>query len=120
MLVTGGAGYIGSHASKSLARAGFLPVAYDSLIYGHEWAVKWGPLEHGDISDRSRLDDYRNNVAGSLTLIEAARDAGIDRFVFSSTCATYGIPDQLPIRETSPQRPINPWGEQADSRAHPR
>jgi UDP-arabinose 4-epimerase len=112
---------------------------YDSLVYGHEWAVKWGPLERGDILDRRRLDDvlcrykpsaimhfaafayvgesvadpgkyYRNNVAGSLTLLEAARDHGIGQFVFSSTCATYGIPDQLPIREDTPQRPINPYG----------
>ena len=139
VLVTGGAGYIGSHACKALARAGWLPVTYDNLVYGHEWAVNWGPIERGDILNRTRLDEviarykpaaiihfaafayvgesvtdpgkyYRNNVAGSLTLIEAARDAGIDRFVFSSTCATYGIPDQLPIRETSPQRPINPYG----------
>jgi UDP-arabinose 4-epimerase len=139
VLVTGGAGYIGSHACKALARAGWLPVTYDSLIYGHEWAVKWGPLERGDIGDRARLEEvigrhnpaaivhfaafayvgesvtdpgryYRNNVAGSLTLIEAARDAGVQHLVFSSTCATYGIPDELPIRETSPQRPINPYG----------
>src|SRR5262245_20623347 len=139
VLVTGGAGYIGSHACKALARAGYLPVTYDSLVYGHEWAVRWGPLERGDILDRARLDQviahykpcavmhfaafayvgesvtdpgkyYRNNVAGSLNLLEAARDHDIDQFVFSSTCATYGIPDQLPIREDSPPRPINPYG----------
>ncbi|MGJ0396979.1 MAG: UDP-glucose 4-epimerase GalE [Methylocystis sp.] len=139
VLVTGGAGYIGSHACKALARAGYLPVAYDNLVHGHEWAVKWGPLERGDIADRARLDAvirahrprailhfaayayvgesmsdpgkyYRNNVAGSLTLIEAARDAGIDRFVFSSSCATYGRPVELPLREDAPQRPINPYG----------
>lgn len=139
VLVTGGAGYVGSHACKALARAGYLPVAYDNLVRGHEWAVKWGPLERGDISDRVRLDDvirvhrprailhfaayayvgesmadpgmyFRNNVAGSLTLIEAARDAGIDRFVFSSSCATYGHPVELPLREDAPQRPINPYG----------
>lgn len=139
VLVTGGAGYIGAHACKALARAGYLPVAYDSLVHGHEWAVKWGPLECGDILDRARLDDviakwrpaaimhfaafayvgesvtdpgkyYHNNVAGSLTLLEAARDHGIDRFVFSSTCATYGVPDRLPIREDTPQHPINPYG----------
>lgn len=138
-LVTGGAGYVGSHACKALAQAGYLPVAYDNLVHGHEWAVKWGPLERGDISDRARLDDvirlyrprailhfaayayvgesmadpgmyYRNNVAGSLTLIEAARDAGIDRLVFSSSCATYGHPVELPLREDAPQRPINPYG----------
>jgi UDP-arabinose 4-epimerase len=139
VLVTGGAGYIGSHACKALARAGYLPVTYDNLVYGHERAVKWGPLERGDILDRARLDQvialykpravmhfaafayvgesmsdpgkyYRNNVAGALTLLEAVRDGGVGRFVFSSTCATYGIPDQLPIREETPQIPINPYG----------
>lgn len=139
VLVTGGAGYIGSHACKALARAGYLPVTYDSLVYGHEWAVKWGPLERGDILDQARLGDviaaykpsaimhfaafayvgesvtdpgkyYRNNVAGSLNLLEAARDHGIDQFVFSSTCATYGVPDRLPITEGTPQQPINPYG----------
>ncbi len=139
VLVTGGAGYIGSHACKALSRAGYLPVAYDNLAYGHEQAVKWGPFEQGDILDRNRLDDvirrhrpeaivhfaaftyvgesvsdpgkyYRNNVMGSLTLLEAARDYGIKRFVFSSTCATYEIPKLLPIREDCPQEPINPYG----------
>ena len=139
VLVTGGAGYIGSHACKALSRAGYLPIAYDNLVYGHDWAVKWGPLERGDILDRARLDEvmtkykpsavmhfaafayvgesvtdpgkyYRNNVAGSLTLIEAVRDHGIGRFVFSSSCATYGIPDRLPIAEETQQCPINPYG----------
>src|SRR5436190_13610064 len=139
VLVTGGAGYIGSHACKLLAKAGYLPVTYDSLVHGHEWAVKWGPLERGDILDRARLDEiiekynpstvmhfaafahvgesvidpgkyYRNNVAGSLTLLETARDHEIGQFVVSSTCATYGIPDRLPIREDAPQSPINPYG----------
>ncbi len=139
VLVTGGAGYVGSHACKALAEAGYSPVTYDSLVYGHEWAVKWGPLERGDILDRARLDEviaryrpcaimhfaafayvdesvtnpgkyYRNNVAGSLSLLEAARDCGIDKLVFSSTCATYGIPERLPIGEETPQSPINPYG----------
>jgi UDP-arabinose 4-epimerase len=139
VLVTGGAGYIGSHACKALARAGYLPVTYDSLVYGHEWAVRWGPLERGDILDRTRLDQvvahykpcavmhfaafayvgesvsdpgkyYRNNVAGSLTLLEAMRDSQVDRIVFSSTCATYGVPKTVPIREDTPQHPINPYG----------
>jgi len=139
VLVTGGAGYIGSHCCKALARAGYLPIAYDNLVYGHEWAVKWGPLERGDVLDRARLDEvmavhrptailhfaafayvgesvtnpgkyYRNNVAGSLTLIEAARDHGIDRVVFSSSCATYGVPVAARINEQTPQQPINPYG----------
>jgi UDP-arabinose 4-epimerase len=139
VLVPGGAGYIGSHACKALAAAGYLPVVYDNLCHGHEWAVKWGPFERGDILDRGRLDEviatcrpdavmhfaafayvgesvtdpgkyYRNNVVGSLTLLEAMRDAGINRIVFSSTCATYGIPEKLPIDENSPQRAINPYG----------
>ncbi len=139
VLVTGGAGYIGSHACKALSKAGYLPVTYDNLVYGHEWAVKWGPFEKGSILDRGRLDEviakykpvavmhfaafayvgesvadpgkyYRNNVVGSLTLIEAARDAGIANFVFSSSCATYGIPAQVPITEDTQQKPINPYG----------
>ena len=139
MLVTGGAGYIGSHACKALAAAGYTPVTYDNLVHGHERMVRWGPFEHGDIADRPRLDAvmtahrpaaimhfaayayvgesvtdpgkyYRNNVAGTLTLLEAARDHGLARIIFSSTCATYGVPDAVPIVETTPQRPINPYG----------
>ena len=139
ILVTGGAGYIGSHACKALSKAGYHPITYDNLINGHDWAVRWGPLERGDILDRSRIDDvitkyqpsaimhfaafayvgesvtdpgkyYRNNVVGSLNLLEAARDNSVSSFVFSSTCATYGVPDALPITEDTPQRPINPYG----------
>ena len=139
VLVTGGAGYIGSHTCKALARAGYRPVTYDSLVHGHASAVKWGPLEQGDICDRARLDAViaaynpvavlhfaafayvgesvtdpgkyiRNNVCGSLTLLEAMRDHQISSIVFSSTCATYGTPDALPIHEDTPQRPINPYG----------
>jgi UDP-arabinose 4-epimerase len=139
VLVTGGAGYIGSHTCKGLAQAGYLPIAYDNLSSGHRWAVKWGPLETGDILDRAALDKvletyrpaaclhfaafayvgesvtdpgkyYRNNVAGSLTLLEALRDHGVDQFVLSSTCATYGVPATIPIDETSAQVPINPYG----------
>ncbi len=139
VLVIGGAGYIGSHACKALAGAGYLPVVYDNLCYGHEWAAKWGPLERGDILNRTRLNEvlaqyrpeavmhfaafayvgesiidpgkyYRNNVAGSLNLLEAMRDLDITKMVFSSTCATYGIPDKLPITEDVPQRPVNPYG----------
>lgn len=139
VLVTGGAGYIGSHACKALAAAGYVPVSFDNLVYGHEWAVRWGPFVQGDILDRAALDAaivawqpiaimhfaafayvgesvenpgkyYRNNVAGSLNLLEAMRDHGIDKFIFSSTCATYGVPDTVPIPEGHPQRPINPYG----------
>ena len=140
ILVTGGAGYIGAHACKALAAAGYRPVAFDNLVYGHREAVKWGPLEDGDIADRNRLDAvidrydivavmhfaafayvgesvtdpgkyYRNNVVGTLTLLEAMRDRAIPSLIFSSSCATYGIPDAVPIRESEKQSPINPYGQ---------
>ena len=139
VLVTGGAGYIGAHACKALSRAGYTPIAYDNLVYGHRSAVKWGPLEEGDISDRRRLETvmreykpgaimhfaayayvgesvekpskyYCNNVAGTLMLLETMRSCGIDKIIFSSTCATYGMPEQIPIPEDHPQNPINPYG----------
>ncbi len=139
VLVTGGAGYIGSHACKALAEAGYVPVTFDNLVYGHRSAVRWGPFVHGDILDRAALDAalrawrpvavmhfaafayvgesvsdpgkyYRNNVAGSLNVLEAMRDAGVGQFVFSSTCATYGVPQSAPINESHPQVPINPYG----------
>jgi UDP-arabinose 4-epimerase len=139
ILVTGGAGYIGSHTCKALARAGYMPVVYDNLVYGHEWAVKWGPFERGDILDSARLDEvirryapaavihfaafayvgesvaeplkyYRNNVAGSLALLEAMRAHKIGAMVFSSTCAIYGIPQSSPIAENAAQAPVNPYG----------
>ena len=139
VLVTGGAGYVGSHACKALAAAGHRPVAFDNLSNGHRAAVKWGPLEIGDIGDRASLEAalsrhrpdaimhfaafayvgesvsapakyYRNNVSGALTVLEAAREHGIGTFVFSSTCAVYGVPDQVPIDEDAPRRPINPYG----------
>jgi UDP-arabinose 4-epimerase len=139
VVVTGGAGFIGSHTCKVLAEKGFTPVAYDNLCYGHESAVKWGPLECGDIADTERLssvfrhyqpeavihfaafayvgesvDDpgkyYYNNVAGTLNLLNAMRSSGIDKIIFSSTCATYGIPEHTPISESHPQAPINPYG----------
>ena len=139
ILVTGGAGYIGAHACKALALAGYMPVAYDNLVCGHPESVKWGPLEEGDIGARRRLETvlqkykpsavmhfaayayvgesvenpakyYRNNVAGTLTLLESMRNCGIDKVIFSSTCATYGMPEQIPIVEDHPQNPINPYG----------
>lgn len=140
ILVPGGAGYIGSHACKALANAGYTPIAYDNLVYGHESVVKWGPFEQGDILDRNRLDEvikryqpttimhfaafayvgesvdnpgkyYHNNVSGSLTLLEVMRDYNINNFIFSSTCATYGEPEQIPIPEDHKQAPINPYGQ---------
>jgi UDP-glucose 4-epimerase len=139
VLVTGGAGYIGSHACKALKRAGFVPVTFDSLVTGWEDAVKFGPFEKGDLLDRQRLDEvfaryqpiavmhfaalsqvgesmsepglyWRNNVAGSLNLIEAAAAASCMNFVFSSTCATYGEQDNVVLDENSVQRPINAYG----------
>ncbi|WP_144222878.1 UDP-glucose 4-epimerase GalE [Mesorhizobium amorphae] len=139
ILVVGGAGYIGSHTCLDLAGRGFTPVVYDNLSNGHAEFVKWGPLERGDIRDREKLaaviEAYRpaaivhfaalievgesvkapaafydNNVAGTLSLILAAQQAGIDKLVFSSTCATYGLPVDVPMRETHPQNPINPYG----------
>lgn len=140
VLVTGGAGYVGAHACKALAGRGYRPVVYDNLVYGHKEAVKWGPLEIGDIADRATLDSaierhrpqaamhfaaftyvgesvadpgkyYRNNVAGTLSLLEATRDHSIDRLVFSSTAATYGTPDVVPISEDAVKAPINPYGQ---------
>lgn len=139
ILVTGGAGYIGSHTCKALANAGYTPVTYDNLINGHEWAVKWGPLERGDILDRKRLDEvflayrpeavihfaayayvgesveepakyYNNNLVGTLSLLETMRVHGVDTLVFSSSCAVYGIPQILPIMEEHPYQPISPYG----------
>jgi UDP-glucose-4-epimerase GalE len=140
ILVTGGAGFIGSHASKALARRGFVPVAYDNLTRGHRDLVKFGPLEEGEIADQARvravLEKYRpvavmhfaafayigesvenpamyhrNNVGASTAFLKALLDYKPLPLVFSSTCATYGIPDRLPITEDFPQRPINPYGE---------
>lgn len=140
ILVTGGAGYVGSHACKALAARGYAPIVYDNLGLGHEAAVRWGPLEVGDIADRDRLDSviaryrpaavmhfaafssvgesvanpgkyYRNNVAGTLSLLEAMRDHDIKSLVFSSTAAIYGTPDLVPIPEDARKAPINPYGQ---------
>ncbi|MBY3212649.1 MULTISPECIES: UDP-glucose 4-epimerase GalE [Rhizobium] len=139
ILVTGGAGFIGSHICKALSRAGMIPVTYDNLSTGHADSVRWGPLIRAELADVATLRRtlaefspdcvihcganayvgesvemprkyYRNNVVGSLTLLEACLDQDIDRIVFSSSCATYGIPASLPIREESPQHPVNPYG----------
>ena len=139
ILVCGGAGYIGSHMCKALSRAGHVPVTFDNLSTGHRWAVRWGPLVEGDLRDppaiaaalgehavdavmhfaaRSLVGEsvqdpapyFRNNVAGTLNLLDAMRAAGVARLVFSSTAAVYGNPDYTPIDEAHPTRPINPYG----------
>jgi UDP-arabinose 4-epimerase len=140
ILVTGGAGYVGSHACKALAAAGCVPVVFDNLSRGHREAVRWGPLVEGELGDRAALGAtfrrysidavmhfaayayvgesvadpqvyYRNNVGGTLELLAAMREAGIGTIVFSSTCAVYGCPEAVPIRETALLRPVNPYGE---------
>ncbi len=139
VLVTGGAGYIGSHACKALAQAGFLPVAFDNLSTGWAEAVKYGPLVQGDLMDRAAIDAalaehrpvavmhfaalslvgvsmqdpglyWRVNVGGALNLIEACVAAGVKNFVFSSTCATYGDQDGVVLDEDTVQHPINAYG----------
>jgi UDP-glucose-4-epimerase GalE len=140
ILVTGGAGYVGSHACKALASAGWWPVVYDNLSRGHAEAVRWGPLVEGDLHDRAALVEairthrvaavmhfaafayvgesvgdpelyYRNNVAGTLGLLAAMREAGVGTIVFSSTCAVYGAPDRVPISESTATAPLNPYGD---------
>ena len=139
VFVSGGAGYIGSHACKLLRSQGFLPVTFDNLSTGWREAVKYGPLEEGDLMDRARVDAvfkeyapvavmhfaalsqvgesmdvpgkyWRENVLGALNLIEASVDAGCRNFVFSSTCATYGDKDEETLTEDTPQKPINAYG----------
>ena len=139
VLVAGGAGYVGSHTCKALAAAGFLPVVYDSLSTGHRGFVRWGPLIEGDLLDRETLarafaghrpaavlhfaactdvgesvEDparyYRNNVVGALNLMDAAHAQGVVPIVFSSTCAVYGAPPAVPVREDAPLVPVNPYG----------
>lgn len=140
VLVTGGAGYIGSHACKALAAAGHLPVTYDNLVYGHPHAVRWGPLVEGDLADGEllrqtlrnfRIDAvmhfaafayvgesmqdpgkyFRNNVGNSITLLDSMVSAEVSVIVFSSTCATYGLPHGERIAEDHPREPVNPYGE---------
>lgn len=140
VLITGGAGYIGSHTCKLLAAAGHVPITFDNLSTGHEFLAQFGPLVRGELADRAAiravLDHHRpdaiihfaasayvgdsvrsprayyhNNVVGMLNLLDAMAEADINRMIFSSSCATYGIPTRLPIREDDPQQPINPYGE---------
>lgn len=140
VLVTGGAGYIGSHTCKYLDRKGYHPVVIDNLVHGHREAVKWGPLREGSLADRDFLRGvfaefnfaavmhfaafcyvgesverpdryYRNNVADTLNLLDAMVENNVRRIVFSSSCATYGEPSQMPITEQTPCIPINPYGK---------
>ena len=140
VLVTGGAGYIGSHCAKALASAGYELVVLDNLVSGHRWAVKWGPLVQGDLADADLtlkvIKEYRvdavmhfaaslyvgesmtnprkyfwNNVVNTLRLLDAMMDAGVKRLVFSSSAATYGHPQKIPISEDHPHVPVNPYGE---------
>jgi len=140
VLVTGGAGYIGSHTAKALARSHYLPVVIDDLSTGHANNVKWGPLIRANLSDTASIRNvlkehkiqavvhftgsallgesvarplayFQNNVGGTLSLLEAMLDVGVRDIVFSSTCATYGMPVAIPIIEDQPQKPINPYGE---------
>ena len=140
ILVTGGAGYIGSHTCKALSTRNVNVIAYDNLSRGNRRAVQWGPLIVGDILDLRGLDEaiathrpdavihfaalayvgesvvkpaeyHRNNVVGTLNVIDACRRGGVKAFVFSSSCATYGIPERLPIKEGDRQSPINPYGQ---------
>jgi UDP-arabinose 4-epimerase len=139
VLVVGGAGFIGSHTAKLLSRQGYEPVVYDNLSTGHRAAVRWGTFVEGDILDTTRLvatieehspvamihfaasayvgesvEDpakyYRNNVGGTQSLLDACRLTGARNVIFSSSCATYGIPGRLPIGEGEAQHPINPYG----------
>ncbi|MEO8211583.1 MAG: UDP-glucose 4-epimerase GalE [Myxococcales bacterium] len=140
ILIVGGAGYIGSQTAKLVAKAGQQPVVYDNLVYGHRWAAKWGPFIEGDLSDPALLTRvlkehqvtavihfaaytyvgesvtdprkyFHNNVVNTLHLLDALVDNGVRDIVFSSTCATYGEPRQVPMSEDHPQNPVNPYGE---------
>lgn len=137
ILVTGGAGYIGSHAARALRRAGYEVVIYDNLSTGCRRLAQGFELVEGDIADQARLGPvlarvdavmhfaahsyvgesvenprkyFRNNVAAALSLLNSALDTGIRRFVFSSSCAVYGIPERIPITEQTPREPVNPYG----------
>jgi UDP-arabinose 4-epimerase len=140
VLVVGGAGYIGSHTALALAEAGHKPIVFDSLEVGHEWAVQWGPFVQGNLADSALLKRtlhehqidsvihfaayayvgesvnnprkyFQNNVVNTLTLLDAMIDTGVSEIIFSSSCATYGVPQRAPIDENHPQAPINPYGE---------
>jgi UDP-glucose-4-epimerase GalE len=140
ILVTGGAGYIGSHACKVLAEAGYVPITLDNLSTGNRWSVKWGPSVEGNLADGDLLRKvirkysvsavihfaanayvresvvnprkyFENNASNTLHLLGAMLDTDINHIVFSSTCATYGLPKKIPITENEIQQPISPYGE---------
>lgn len=139
ILVIGGAGYIGAHICKELAQNGFYPITYDDLSTGHSYAVQWGPLIQAELSDKKTLEKvfkkyqpkavihfagnalvmesirdpgkyYANNVSATITLLQTMKKFEVKSLVFSSSCATYGNPEILPICESHPQNPINPYG----------
>lgn len=139
ILVCGGAGYIGSHINKQLHREGYETVVFDNLVYGHKEAVKWGTFEQGDLKNLDEIEKvfqkyqidavfhfaayayvgesvdepekyYYNNVANTLNLLHVMKKYGCKKIIFSSTCATYGEPERVPITEDMPQNPINPYG----------
>lgn len=140
VLVTGGAGYIGSHTCKALASAGYRPVTFDNLSLGHRWAVRWGPLVEADLLDTSAITAalrayrvtavihfaasayvgdsmrdpatyYRNNLLTTLGLLDSMRATGVDTLIFSSSCSVYGDPVRLPIDESHPTAPVSPYGQ---------
>ena len=140
ILITGGAGYIGSHSAKILAQSGYYPVVFDNFSFGHRWAVNWGPFVEGDLNNselvKSTIKKYsieavihfaanayvgesvanplkyfNNNVANTINLLNAMNDTGVKNIVFSSTCAVYGVPVSVPIAEDHPTDPISPYGD---------
>ncbi len=140
ILVTGGAGYVGSHACKALSQIGHRPVVLDNLSLGHKSSVRWGPLVVGDIADTQLVKRtiqefnvsavmhfaasayvgesvinprkyFNNNLVKTIALLDCLLDEGVEKFIFSSSCATYGVPQHLPISESHPQKPINAYGE---------
>lgn len=139
ILVCGGAGYIGSHINKELNKKGYETVVFDNLVYGHREAVKWGAFEQGDLENAEEIERvfqtykidavfhfaayayvgesvtepekyYYNNVVNTLNLLHIMKKYGCKKFIFSSTCATYGEPERVPITEDMGQNPINPYG----------
>ena len=138
ILVCGGAGYIGSHINKQLNREGYETIVFDNLVYGHREAVKWGTFAEGDLADEAEIEAvfsaheidavfhfaayayvgesvtepekyYYNNVVNTLNLLKVMRRHSCKKLIFSSTCATYGEPEKVPITEDMPQNPINPY-----------